>query len=134
MNPISRPLAGCVVALSISESEESAERSFPVWQVNRVTLQAVAALFGQGVGVIFGHDWREDGVMEAVHGFAREMQPPVPLSPQDAAAVGQPLLRNLLPWPDIPRLPSDDLDRLASTLRVEEAGLPAELERYKGMR
>jgi SLOG cluster2 len=132
MNPISRSLAGCVVSLSISESEESAERGFPVWQVNRVTLQVVAALFGQGVGVIFGHDWREDGVMEAVHSFARQMQPPVPLSPQDAAAVGQPLLRNLLPWPDTPRLPSDDLERLASTLRVEAAGLPAELERYEG--
>jgi len=131
MNTISRSLAGCVVGLSISESEESAERGFPVWQVNRVTLQVIAALFGQGVGVIFGHDWREDGVMEAVHGFARQMQPPVPLSPQDAAALGQPLLRNLLPWPDNPRLSSDDLERLASTLRVETAGLPADLDRYK---
>jgi hypothetical protein len=131
MNPIARPLVGCVVGLSISESDESAERGVPAWQVNRVTLQVVAALFGQGVGVIFGHDWREDGVMEAVHGFARQMQPPVPLSGEEAAAAGQPLLRNLLPWPDEPRLPSDDLERLASTLRVETAGLPIELRGYQ---
>jgi hypothetical protein len=132
MNPIARPLVGCVVGLSISESDQSAERGFPVWQVNRATLQVVAALFGQGVGVIFGHDWREDGVMEAVHGFARQMQPLVPLSPEEVAASGQPLLRNLLPWPDKPSLSSDDLERLASTLRVERAGLPVELGGYEG--
>jgi hypothetical protein len=127
MNGMHRPLAGAFVNLSISESEDSTERGFPAWQVNRVTLQVVAALFGQGVGVIFGHDWREDGVMEAVHGFARQMQSPVPILPNEAEAIGQPLLRNLLPWPDEPRLPQDDLERLASTLRVEKAGLPDEL-------
>lgn len=127
MNGIQRPLAGAVVNLSISESEDSTERGFPAWQVNRVTLQVVAALFGQGVGVIFGHDWREDGVMEAVHGFARQMQSPVPISADEADAIGQPLLRNLLPWPDDPSLPQEDLERLVSTLRVERAGLPDEL-------
>jgi hypothetical protein len=34
--------------------------------------------FRQGAGDIFGHDWGEDGVMEAVHSFARQMQPPLP--------------------------------------------------------
>ena len=107
MNGIERPLAGAVVNLSISDNEDSAERGFPAWQVNRVTLQVVAALFGQGVGVIFGHDWREDGIMEAVHGFARQMQSPVPISQDEAEAIEQPLLRNLLPWPDEPRLSPD---------------------------
>lgn len=131
MNGVQRPLVGSVVNISISESEDSVERGFPAWQVNRVTLQVVAALFGQGVGVVFGHDWREDGVMEAVHGFARQMQSPVPIGPDEAEAVGQPLLRNLLPWPDEPHLPNDDLERLASTLRVEKAGLPEELKPYE---
>lgn len=97
MNRISRPLAGCILGLSISESDDSAHRVFPPWQVNRITLQVVSALFGQGVGVMFGHDWRDDGVMEAVHGFALQMQPPVPLSLQEAAVADQPLLQNLLP-------------------------------------
>ncbi len=127
-----RPLAGCVINLSISESDDSSQRGFPSWQVNRVTLQLVAALFGQGAGVVFGHDWREDGVMEAVYGFARQVQPPVPLSPDNGAAVLQPLLRNLLPWPDSPLLPERDLESLSSTLRVESAGLPEELRAYDG--
>jgi hypothetical protein len=125
-----RPLAGCVVNLSISESDDSTERGFPYWQVNRVTLQLVAALFGQGASVVFGHDWREDGVMEAVYGFARQVQPPVPLSPANAAAEAQPLLRNLLPWPDKPVLPERDLEQLSSTLRVESVGLPQELQPF----
>lgn len=127
MNVFHRPLAGLVVGVSISEGDDSTSRGFPPWQVNRVTLQVVSALFGQGVGVIFGHDWREDGVMEAVHGFARQMQPPDPLSPAEAKEAGQPRLRNLIPWPDSPHLSHDDLERIASTLRVEEAGLPPEL-------
>ena len=129
MNPIDRPLTGCVVNVSISESDDSAKRGFPEWQVNRVTLQTVAALFGQGVTVIFGHDWREDGVMDAVYGFARQMQPPIPLAPEDVEAIGQQLLLNLLPWPDTPFLHERDLERLRSTLRVESAGLPEELRK-----
>lgn len=127
MSALQRPLRGCVVNISVSESDNSAEHGFPGWQVNRVTVQVVAALLGQGVSIVFGHDWREDGVMEAIHGFARQMQPPDPLSPEGADIAGQPLLLNLLPWPDIPMLPTRDLERLNSTLRVEPAGLPTEL-------
>jgi SLOG cluster2 len=127
MNDLQRPLAGYIVGLSISESEDSTVRGFPPWQVNRVTLQVVSALFGQGAGVIFGHDWREDGVMEAVHSFARQMQPPLPFSANEPRVPGQPLLQNLLPWPDKPRLSQQNLDRLRLTLRVEPAGLSEEL-------
>ena len=127
MNILQRPLVGRVVNISISESDDSAKRGFPTWQVNRVTLQVVAALFGQGAGVVFGHDWREDGVMEVVYGFARQMQPPVSLSSAEEESPGQPLLRNLLPWPDKPHLSERDLEQLTSTLRVECAGLPEEL-------
>ena len=130
MSSVRRPLAGCVVNCSVSESEDSSDRGFPAWQVNRVTLQIVAALFGQGAAVVFGHDWREDGVMETIHGFAQQVQPPVPLSAEEVDATTQPLLSNLLPWPDEPRLSSEDLQRLSSTLRVQSVGLPHELEVY----
>jgi len=100
--------------------------------MNRTTLQIVAALFGQGASVVFGHDWREDGIMEAVYGFARQIQAPIPLSPGQAAANAQPLLRNLLPWPDKPHLPERDLEQLSSTLRVEPVGLPRELQAFDG--
>jgi SLOG-like protein len=129
-NGLARPLAGCMVNLSISESEDTDRQGFPGWQVNRVTLQIVAALFGQGASLAFGHDWREDGVMEAVHGFARQAQPPVPLQPAAAEAARQPLLLNLLPWPDEPMLAPSDLERLRSTLRIEPAGLPENLQPF----
>jgi hypothetical protein len=116
------------VNLSVSESDDSTQRGFPSSQVNRVTLQIVAALFGQGASLVFGHDWREDGVMEAVYGFARQVQSPIPLSPAQAAAENEPLLRNLVPWPDKPYLSRPEREQLSSTLRVESAGLPRELQ------
>jgi hypothetical protein len=127
MTPPQRPLTGCVVNLSISESDDSTQRGFPSSQVNRVTLQIVSALFGQGASLVFGHDWREDGVMEAVYGFARQVQSPIPLSRAQADAENEPLLRNLVPWPDKPYLSGPELEQLSSTLRVELAGLPREL-------
>ncbi len=133
MTPIQRPLTDCIVNLSISENEESDRRGFPIWQVNRVTLQLVSALFGQGASVAFGHDWREDGVMEAVYGFARQVQPPVPLSPVDAEAISQPLLRNLLPWPQTPSLSPLEQEQLSATLRIEAAGLPETLHAFEAV-
>ncbi len=125
-----RPLAGCVANISVSESDDSESFGFPPQQVNRVTLQIVSALFGQGVTVVFGHDWRDDGVMEAVYGFARQMQPPFPLTNSRSDTKVQPLLLNLLPWPDNPYLQLKDLERLSSTLLVRSAGLPEELRQF----
>jgi SLOG cluster2 len=120
-----RPLAGCAVGVSISESDDSLTCGFPTEQVNRCIVQVVSALFGQGVAVVFGHDWREDGVMEAVHGFARQMQ--------STAPGREPLLQNILPWPDSPLLDETLRDQLSRALRVESAGLPEELKRFEAM-
>jgi len=130
MSVIKRPLGGIAVNLSISESEDSVRRGFPKWQVNRVTLQFVSAFIGQGTSVVFGHDWREDGVMEAVHGFALQIQPPVPMTPMAAEGEDQPLLRNVIPWPESPHLSETEQEKLGSTLRIELAGLPAGLGQY----
>jgi hypothetical protein len=123
-----RPLTGIRVGLSVSGSEASTSRGFPPDEVNRVTLRVVAALLGQGAGVVFGHDWREDGVMEAVHRFALQMQP---VGGSEGEEQAQPLLQNLVPWPDTPHRPPEALSRLAATLRVEQAGLPDELLPYE---
>jgi hypothetical protein len=56
MSTPQRPLQGRSVSLSISETDDSADRGFPAWQVNRVTVQLAAALIGQGASVVFGHD------------------------------------------------------------------------------
>ena len=47
MTAINRPLAGLAVNLSVSQSDDTLKHGYPTWQVNRVTLQFVAALFGQ---------------------------------------------------------------------------------------
>lgn len=120
---LGRPLSGTAVGLSISESQDSARLGFPPWQVNRVSIQVAAALMGQGVGVVFGHDWREDGVMEAVHALALRMQS----APSKEQTEASPLLRNILPWPDAPRLSEADREQLAPTLAVEQTGLPADV-------
>lgn len=130
MTTANRPLAGLVVNVSLSESDDSLNFGFPAWQVNRVMLQFVTALFGQGASIVFGHDWREDGVMEAVHDFALQMQPPASLSLEAGAAELQPLLWNILPWPDSPRLSEEEQEQLRSTLKVESAGLPEELQQF----
>jgi len=93
--------------------------------MDHVVRQVVFALLGQGAGVLFGHDWRKHGVMEAVHGFARQMQSAT-LPFQDDA----PLLHNLLPWPDQPELEENERDQLASTLVLQTAGLPPELAEH----
>jgi hypothetical protein len=130
VNPYQRPLQGCTIGLSISESADSTALGFPPWQINHVTVQMVAALFGQGASVVFGHDWRDDGVMEAVHAFALQMQPVTAPADDAAGATAQPLLQNVLPWPENPRLKQEELDRLNTTLRVEQAGLPPGLQQF----
>jgi len=122
---LNRLLTGCRLNISISESTDSTDRGHSTSQVNRVTLQAAAALVGQGAGVVFGHDWRDDGVMEAVHGFAQHMQPP-----STEGGEAEPLLWNLLPWPKTPGLELHERQRMQSTLRVDLVGLPEQLARY----
>ncbi|MGH7982222.1 MAG: hypothetical protein ACREFF_03635 [Candidatus Udaeobacter sp.] len=125
MNPQERPLTGLRVSLSVSESEDTNGLGFPPEQVNRITVQIAAGLVGQGATVIFGHDWREDGVMEAVHAFAQQMQPPMLKE-----GPSEPLLQNMLAWPDKPHLPAEELVGLSATLRVESKGLPIDVSNY----
>lgn len=120
-----RPLQGYAVGISISESEDSAGNGYPSWQVNRVTVQTASALLGQGAGVVFGHDWRPDGVMNAIYQFAIQLAPQQPSSGADQ----KPLIVNLLPWPDQPHLTPEERMRLGRILRIEPGRLPEELER-----
>jgi hypothetical protein len=126
MTVLTRPLVSNVVGISLSPSEDSEKRGFPAWQVNRVLLQFVSALFGQGAGTIFGHDWRPNGVMETIHGFAQQMQSPPTNDQQESL----PLLQNLLPWPDRPMLTAGEQARIGATLRIEQVPLPPELGRH----
>lgn len=122
-----RPLNGLRVALSISESDDTSTLGFPPSQVNRVVAQFATALLGQGATTLFGHDWREDGVMEAIHAAAQTMQPPRNTFNE---AQSEPLLQNFIAWPDKPALPLDELERLRESLRVTKVDNPPGLVRW----
>jgi len=68
MNP--KPLAGCVVGISISESEEMERLGFDRREMNRCVVRLSESLLAAGARLAFGHDWRPGGVMEAVAALA----------------------------------------------------------------
>lgn len=122
-----RSLTGLKVNISVSESSDSVQRGYPRWQVNHLTINLTTALLGQGASVAFGHDWRDDGVMEAICGFAQQMQGP--FSSEIPARNAR--MFNFLPWPDKPALSREERDYLAGTLEIREAGLPYPLREFE---
>ncbi len=96
-----RPLEGRVIGISISESEELPALGLLPNAINVVTADLARRIIALGGSVIFGHDWRTGGVMEAVSRFA------VAYAGQNARPE-QPLILNYLAEPDRPSL--SDLD------------------------
>jgi hypothetical protein len=66
----SKPLTGCVVGISISESEEMERLGFDRREMNRCVVRLSELLLAAGARLAFGHDWRPGGVMEAVAALA----------------------------------------------------------------
>ena len=58
------------VGISVSPSVEAARLGYDDRQVNRVVVRMAQYFLDQDMRVIFGHDWRDDGVMRAVADFA----------------------------------------------------------------
>ncbi len=54
------------VGISVSASEDSKALGFDDRVINRLTIRIAEFFLFKGWRVIFGHDWREDGVMRAV--------------------------------------------------------------------
>jgi len=122
MNP-QRPLAGCVVGISISESEDLAGRHYDSHEVNRCVALLAETLLGNGARLAFGHDWRPNGVMMAVADFAVRYAPSSPRSPGAMPAGEAPIL-NLVAPPDRPFLHSGgDDDPVGQRLRGMLAGV-----------
>jgi hypothetical protein len=116
-----RSLEGLAVGISVAESDDLAAHGYTAEDVNRVTIRLSEALLGAGARLVFGHDWRPDGVMDAICRIAVKYQPTPPLR----KAAG-PLIRNLLPWPEQPALDPEmrrDLEQ-RGIMKVETAGLP----------
>ena len=58
------------VGISVSESEYADKMGYDKRQINRIVIRLSRYFLGQNMRVIFGHDWREDGVMQAVANYA----------------------------------------------------------------
>ncbi|QJR12115.1 hypothetical protein DSM104443_03199 [Usitatibacter rugosus] len=116
---MSRLLESKVVGLSISPSEEAIGLGFDSSEVNRIVLRMIAAFLSQGARVVLGHDWRDDGVMEAVFGFVQRYRSP-------EVSGGPALVTNVLPWPSRSRLSEDERRAVRGGIEIHEMGRPKE--------
>ena len=58
------------VNISVSPCEDAARLGYDNRQINRIVIRMAQYFLNHDMRVIFGHDWREDGVMRAVADFA----------------------------------------------------------------
>ncbi len=58
------------VNISVSPCEDAARLGYDDRQINRVVIRMAQYFLDRDMRVVFGHDWREDGVMRAVADFA----------------------------------------------------------------
>lgn len=101
--PIERPLDGCIVGISTSETEELAALGFDAGELNRCVVRLSEALLAAGARLAFGHDWRPGGVMEAVAALAVRYFKVRRDEEGRALQGGEPII-NRVPWPATPFL------------------------------
>ena len=58
------------VGISVSPCAGAARIGYDERQINRIVIRMAQYFLDQNMRIIFGHDWREDGVMRAVADFA----------------------------------------------------------------
>lgn len=58
------------MGISVSPCKEAARIGYDERQINRIVIRIAQYFLDRNTRVIFGHDWREDGVMRAVADFA----------------------------------------------------------------
>ena len=61
------------VGISISPCTDAERIGYDNKQINRIVIRLSQFFLNQNMRVIFGHDWREDGVMRAVAEFASKV-------------------------------------------------------------
>jgi len=105
----------------VSESDDLEQRGMTAAGLNRLTVRLSRTLLAEGAVLAFGHDWRSEGVMDAICGSA------IDSFGTPGTEVEAPLILNLIPWPDSARTTEDVLLRLEGILAVEEAGLPEDV-------
>jgi len=118
-----RPLAGCVVGISISESRDMERLGFVHSDMNRCVVRVSEALLAAGARLAFGHDWRPGGVMMAVAALAVRYFRLGEL-PGEKSGEPAPILNRVAP-PDVPFL----LQETSPGESAQSAGAPDPLIR-----
>ncbi len=58
------------IGISVSPCSDAEKIGYDNRQINRIVVRAAQFFLNRDMQVIFGHDWRKDGVMEAIAKFA----------------------------------------------------------------
>ena len=77
------------VGLSVSPCEDAAKIGYDDRQINRIVIRMAQYFLDREMRVIFGHDWREDGVMQAVADFAAVVAARTAAETEDRLEEGQ---------------------------------------------
>lgn len=102
------------VNISISNQEDDLKRlGLTVNEMNGLTVQLSQALIANEAIVTFGHDWRDDGVMQQVYRFAEEHQDVV-LVEKDRRG----LIKNYCFWGSTPGLNEREKGHLRGILDI----------------
>ena len=105
---------------------ELARSGFTIAAMNRFIVRLSRALLAEGETLAFGHDWRQEGVMEAIASVALDQS----RSP-GGGGEGVKIL-NLLPWPGKSSATDPELlARLKGIVDVRPTGLPRELAKLE---
>ena len=93
------------VGISVSPSREALRIGYDDRQINRVVIRMAQYFLDKDMRVIFGHDWRNNGVMRAVADFAGKVAPISPevsdfrneINPLDPNRRPSPRMLNVVP-------------------------------------
>jgi hypothetical protein len=108
------------VGLSISAGEDPAGAGPAADAVNRAVRTISESLLASGARLVFGHDWRPDGVMQEIYQFAAGL----PSSAARDKSESAPLLTNVVAWPQRSEIATDERERLLPILEIVETPLP----------
>jgi hypothetical protein len=115
--PQVRLLEGIAVGISISEAEDLASTGFIPDDINFVTVALCRRLVALGAHVVLGHQWRPRGIMEQVTQFAQAYH-------FETGGSGQPIVHNVMAWPDKASLSEFDREQIKDLVRIYELQEP----------
>lgn len=117
-----RSLANVSLGISISQSDDLEDLGLVDDDVNRVVRDIATAVIGQGGSTVFGHDWRDGGVMTEIFEMAIHYK-----SSNISKGEGKPLIHNFVAAPDRSRISDEDRRRYADILKITESPEPPPL-------